>query len=233
MKHAFTSCLVACCLSAACSAQTEHVVSILGTGNMTTPSCGEFTDHTVIRQTNRGAAGIATTYEVWRRANGLAVNVSYTPSDSSLWSLAGKRLDTWHLDRYKMDILYERRFRGIKAFYPYAGAGAFVAVTWGGDAPAHSGVNATGFDAFPGAVIPLGVNTRITSRLSFKSGLMVDLGKASTYGDQTYRSSRNYMFEPQIGLTWRLVIGKPTNRGWPVVPSASLHVGATEHLPIA
>ncbi len=103
-----------------------------------------------------------------------------------------------------MDFLCERRFRWTKAIHLYVGAGAFIVVFWGGDAPAHTGVNASGFDALRGETATGGITTRLTPRLSLKSGLMVDFGKASTYSDQTYRSSRNFMFEPQIGLTWRL-----------------------------
>jgi hypothetical protein len=34
--------------------------------------------------------------------------------------------------------------------------------------------------------------------------MLIDIGKASTYSDQTYKSSQNLMFEPQLGFTFNL-----------------------------
>ncbi len=112
--------------------------------------------------------------------------------------------DTWKLQRYKSDFLYEHRFFAGRMFEPHAGIGGFLMILWGGKAPAHTGVNASGWDSLAGLAIPAGLITRLNSRVSLRTGLLVDVGKASTYGDTTYRSSRNLMFEPRIGISFRV-----------------------------
>jgi hypothetical protein len=186
----------------------EHDIALLAMGNITSASLGEFNNAAVIRQSNRNSAGVGAGYEIWKRGNGFVAEYSFTPTDSKLFNLTPAFKDTkagqWPLDRNKVDFMYEHRFRARHTFQPYLGGGAFIVLLWGGNAPAHSNVNATGFDAWGGEVTTAGITTHLTSELSLKTGLLVDIGKASTYGDTTYQASQNLMFEPQLGLVWRI-----------------------------
>ena len=194
------------------SNETEHFVSIYATGNYTTTSQGTFVDGRSVLQSDKAVLGAAEYFESWRRDNGLVVGGSYTRTESELMALNHVTTDRWDLQRYKFDALYERRFFTSRSLQPHLGVGGFLAVLWGGSAPAHSGVNASGWDSLVGVVIPAGVSARLNSRLSLTAGLLVDVGKASTYGDTRYRSSRNLMYEPQIGLSFRT--GRAAGREW-------------------
>jgi hypothetical protein len=191
-------------LLAAAQSKTEHDMSVYVISNYTTASMGVFTDHTVIRQSNGASIGGAGYFEVWKHNNGFIIGGSFTPTDSFLFYSNPNFIDKWGLRRYKTDALYERRFHTTKKFQPYLGLGGFIIILWGGYAPAHGNTNTSGLDHLEGLIVPVGITTRLNSRVSFKSGLFVDIGKASTYGDTTYKSSLNVMFEPQVGLSFRL-----------------------------
>jgi hypothetical protein len=186
-----------------CAAQSEHDLSTLATGNFTTSSLGEFNNETVIRQSSRNSAGVAAGYEYWRHGNGYIVEFSYTPTDSRLWALDNSMLLQWPIQRYKIDYLYNRRFRLTKDFNPYLGIGGSQVVLWGGSAPGNHGAY-SGWDTWGVLVAAGGAKLRVSPRISFKIGLLVDVGKASTYGDRTYQASQNLMFEPQVGVVWTL-----------------------------
>lgn len=190
--------------SVAAQTKTERDLSIYAIGNYTSPSLGESNNNDEIWQSNKAVVGAAAYFENWRRNNGLILGGSYTNTNSQLMDLGFTVFDTWTLQRYKADALYEHRFRSGRAFQPYLGLGGFLIILWGGDAPAHSNVNASGWDALAGLIVPVGLTTRLNSRVSLKTGLFVDIGRASTYGDPTYKSSHNLMYEPQIGLSFRL-----------------------------
>lgn len=204
--------------STANAQKVEHDITVVGMGNITPKSIGEFTYtcdndgdveaveyicHSVIWQTNKTTAGIGGYFESWKNNNGLVFGGSFTKTTSILKNLNFRTEDVWGLDRYKFDVMYEHRF-GTHRIQPYTGVGAYGVVLWGGPAPAHTNVNHSGFDGLVGLVTPFGINTTLNPRVSFKTGLLVDFGKASTYGDQTYQSSRNVMYEPQAGFTFKL-----------------------------
>lgn len=189
---------------AAAQSKTEHNISIYAIGNFTTPSLGESNNNNVIWQSNKAALGVAAYFESWKQNNGLILGGSYTNTSSELMSLSRAILDTWALQRYKIDAVYEHRFSRGKTFQPYSGVGGYLIVLWGGDAPPNSGANASGWDSLVGMIIPVGVTTRLNSKVSLKTGLFVDIGRATTYGDPTYTSSHNLMYEPQIGLSFRV-----------------------------
>jgi hypothetical protein len=179
---------------------TEHDISAYAIGNYTTPSLGVFYGNTVVWQSNRAVMGAAVYFESWKHNNGLILGGSYTKPDSQVSSVS------WTLRRYELDALYERRFRGGKTFQPYLGLGGFFIILWGGYAPpdGKNNVIASGLDSLGGMIAAAGIAARLSSRVSLKTGLFVDIGKASTYGDPTYESSQNLMYEPQIGLSFRL-----------------------------
>lgn len=187
---------------------TEQDIALMAMGNYTTPSLGEFSNVTVIRQSNRTSAGGSVGYELWRRGNGFVTDYSFTPTDSKLFGLAPgfkfSKEGQWNLQRHKVDLMYEHRFRAKCKFQPYLGVGGFVIVLWGGYAPHGWPVPASGWDGWGGEVTTAGITTHLSPRLALKTGLLVDIGKASTYGDTTYQASQNLMFEPQIGLVWKL-----------------------------
>jgi hypothetical protein len=177
----------------------EHDISVYAIGNFTTPSLGvESNDRSVIWQSNKAVMGAAGYFESWKHNNGLILGGSYTKTDSQI------NTDRWTLQRYKADAVYEHRFRSGKTFQPYLGVGGFLIILWGGYAPAHSNVNASGWDCLGGVIAPVGITTRLSSRVSLKMGLFVDIGKASSYGDPNYTPSQNLMYEPQIGLSFKL-----------------------------
>jgi hypothetical protein len=186
----------------------EHDVAVVSMGNITTASLGEenrTSNPSVIWQGNAGAAGVGVYSENWRHNNGLILGGSFTKTDSKLFDETRQVLfDYWSLDRYTLDAIYEHRFRAAKTFEPYLGLGGFLAVLWGGVAPAHSNVNHTGLDAWGGLVAPAGMSMRVSPRVALRAGLLVDVGKASTYGDIHYTASQNLMFEPQFGVVCRL-----------------------------
>jgi len=206
MRSAITLLLLIACGLACQAQQIQQILVFMAMGNVTTPSLGEFNSDGVIRQSNRNSAGAAAAWELWKRGNGFVVEYSFTPTDAKLFALDPAFKDTkvgqWPLDRNKFDFLYEHRFRGKERVHPYLGLGGFVVVLWGGSAPAHSNVNASGLDAWGGEVTTTGITTQLTSRLALRTGLLVDIGKACTYGDVTYKASQNLMFEPQLGLAW-------------------------------
>jgi hypothetical protein len=183
---------------AAAQSATEHAISLYAIGNYTTPSTGKSNDNAVFLQSNKFVMGAAGYFESWKRNNGLVLGGSYTKPDSLL------NTDTWTLQRYKLDALYERRFRSGRTIQPYLGLGGFLIILWGGYAPAHSGANASGLDSLGGVIVPCGLTTRLSSRAALKIGLFIDFGKASTYGDGNYKSTLNRMYEPQIGLSFKL-----------------------------
>lgn len=192
--------------------KVEHSVSIYAIGNYTSVSRGEFTSGRSILQTDKAAVGTAGYFASWRGSNGLIAGGSYTNTESRLMNLSGVLIDFWKLQRYKADLFYEHRFFMGRRFQPHLGFGGFLIVLWGGDAPAHSNVNRTGWDSLRGLVVPAGVTTRVNERVSLKTGVLVDFGRASTYSDQTYKSSRNLMYEPQIGVSFR--VGRSRGREW-------------------
>jgi hypothetical protein len=184
--------------------RTEHTVSVYAIGSYTSVSPGKFNNGSSILQSNKAVLGAAAYLATWKRSNGLIVGESYTNTQAELMNLHRVIDDTWKLQRFKTDLVYEHRFFTGRTFEPHLGVGGFLMILWGGNAPAHSGVNASGWDSLTGLIVPLGMTTRLNSRVSLKTGLFVDIGKASTYGDTTYRASRNIMYEPQIGLSFRV-----------------------------
>ena len=190
------------------SNRVEHTISVYTIGSFTSISSGKFNDSRSILQSNKAVLGAAAYFASWKGSNGLVVGESYTNSEAQLMNLDHAISDTWKLQRFKTDVVYEHRFFAGRRFQPQLGVGGFLMILWGGDAPAHSGVNASGWDSLTGVIAPVGMTTRLNSRVSLKTGLFVDLGKASTYGDTTYKASRNIMYEPQIGLSFR--VGKRT-----------------------
>lgn len=201
--------LVLVASSVMCSAQNarvpiEHDISVVGMGNITTPSLGVFSNYGVIWQGNQSSAGIGAYSENWKRNNGLVAGGSYTRTNSTLYNLQMHPEGSWALDRYKLDVVYEHRFRVTKVLQPYLGLGTYGVILWGGPAPAHSGVNHSGLDGWAGLIVPGGVNFVLSRRMYLKAGLFVDIGKASTYGDTTYTSSQTIMYEPQLGLIFKL-----------------------------
>lgn len=202
----FVLCSYSACLSGQrpfYSNRAEHTVSLYAIGSYTSVSPGRFNSGNEILQSNKAVMGSAAYFESWKRGNGLIVGGSYTKTEAQLIDLHRVIFDTWKLQRYKTDAVYEHRFFSGRMFQPHVGLGGFLMVLWGGNAPAHTGVNRSGWDSLTGLVVPVGLTTRLNSRVSLKTGLFVDIGKASTYGDQTYTASRNFMYEPQIGLSFR------------------------------
>jgi hypothetical protein len=179
-----------------CRAQSQYDLSTLATANFTTSSLGEFNDEGVIRQSSRNSAGAAAGFEYWNRGNGFLAEGSYTPTGGRLQALDNSILITWPIQRYKLDAIYEHRFRWSKVFDPYLGIGGSQVVLWGG--------KVTGWDTWGVLVAAGGAKLRVNPRISLKAGLLVDVGKASTYGDKTYQASQNLMFEPQVGVVWTL-----------------------------
>ena len=184
-------------------AQNVDIIA-LGSGVITTPSLGVFTNGTTIRQWNEGSAGPAVGVDLWKRNNGLSITSSYSKTNSELLSTSGKLLDTWPLDRYEESVILQHRYFPSRRISPYMGMGAFGIILWGGPAPAHSNVNATGFDGWVGFQATGGMNIKLAGPIFLRTALRADFGNASTYGDVTYRSSQNLMLEPQAGLVWRV-----------------------------
>jgi hypothetical protein len=197
--------LLSCSLA---SAQVQQSITIFATGNYTTPSLGEFNNSAVIEQSNRTSAGAGAAYELRRHGNGIVADYSFTPTGSDLAALnpafKSTKIGHWPLDRNKLDAMYEHRFRAKSSVHPYLGLGGFLVILWGGNAPAHSNVNATGWDAWGGEVTTGGFIFDLSPRFSFRTGALLDVGRATTYGDTTYRASQNLMIEPQVGITWML-----------------------------
>jgi hypothetical protein len=186
-------------------AVAEKDVAVLGVGNVATQSSGKFDCGMTARQGNKASAGAASYLEMWRANNGIVVGGSYTRTDSELRLPSGPvRFDSWILQRYKLDALFEHRFLRGRRVNPYVGAGGFMTVLWGGNAPAHSGVNCSGWDVLGGWSVPAGATIHLSRQLQLRTGVLVGAGKASTYGDQTYTSSRTFMFEPELGLVFGL-----------------------------
>lgn len=184
-----------------CAAQSEYDLSTLASANFTTSSLGEFNNMTVIRQSSRNSVGVAGGFEYWKRGNGFIGEFSWTPtSGARLYSLSKTLLVEWPIQRYKIDYLYNHRFLAKKTFQPYLGVGGSQVVLWGGSC----GQNCSGWDSWGVLVVSGGAKIRMTPRTSLKGGLLIDVGKASTYGDKSYQSSQNLMFEPQLGVVWTL-----------------------------
>lgn len=182
----------------------ERDIMAYGIADYTSRSLGFDTNQTSDWQTEKFGFGGGGDWEVWKHNNGLVVGGSFTRSAAELYARPGNNLQyTWNLYRYKANALYEHRFSSTKAFSPYAGIGGFMIVLWGGNAPAHSGANASGWDVLGGVATSFGIVSRLSSRLSLKTGTLVDSGKASTYGDPTYTASRDLRVEPQVGLVFR------------------------------
>lgn len=186
-----------------CLGQKQRDLTIYGVGNYTAPSLGVSTSHLTIWQTDTFGVGGGAQFEAWKYGNGLVVGADFTQSHSRLLDLNQNLLTTWKLQRYKADLLYEHRFH-FAATQPYLGIGGFMTVLWGGNAPAHSNVNASGFDVLGGIAVPAGIYERLSPRLSLKVGAVVDFGKASTYGDTAYTASQNLSIEPRAGIEIRL-----------------------------
>lgn len=183
----------------------ERDITAYGIADYTSRSLGFDTNQTSDWQTEKFGFGGGGDWEVWRHNNGLVLGGSFTRSAAELYARPDNLLMcTWKLQRYKANALYEHRFSSTRAFSPYVGIGGFMIVLWGGNAPAHSGANASGWDVLGGIVVPLGAAVPISPRVSIKTGALVDFGKASTYGDPTYTASRDLRVEPQVGLVFML-----------------------------
>ncbi len=197
IKHVILSFL----LSVSCFAQTRYTA--ITSGSFTTTSRGEYPAlHANLREGNSTAFGQAGYFERWRGHYGLLLGESFIRTDAEL-STEKKLIEHWPLQRYKFDALYVRSF-DVRRVQPYAGAGAFMLITWGGSAPAHSHCIASGLDAGWGWAIPAGVSVPLTPRVMLRAGALADFGKASTYGDEAFRPGHYLMLEPQLGVSFKV-----------------------------
>jgi hypothetical protein len=190
-----------------CRAQSErNQLAVFTVADFTKPSPGEFVSGwnagTHIVQTNRAGIGQSLEYRRWLwGSNGGSLVYTRTPTDSKL-SLPGNAFDIWPITRSEFDLLFTRQLTHLasRRFSPYgqAGAGAIVL---------NGGKTESGLDRQFAYVAGAGADFKMPWRARLRIGFTTDFLKASTYSDQTYRSSWTAMVSPRIGFV--LPIGRP------------------------
>jgi opacity protein-like surface antigen len=199
-------------IASQCLSQSRDIV-VMGIGNLTKSSVGVFENQNGIQQTMKGSAGIGLGYEQWWNNNGVSIVGAWTPTNSKLSAITGTpgrngtntvgaTLVIWPITRYEIGVVYQHKFLSDQKLSPYAGIGGVGKILWGGKCSATV-TSCSGLDGQYGATIGGGISYQLTKKVDAKIGSRIDLVKASTFGDGTYRSSLTIEFEPQIGIVYK------------------------------
>lgn len=181
-------------------------MAVFTVADFTKSSPGEFVSGwnagTHIVQASRAGVGQSLEYRrlLWGNNSGSFV-YTRTPTDSKL-ILPGNSFDIWPITRSELDLLFTRPLKrpASHGFSPYVSAGAGAIVLNGGKSE-------SGLDRQFAFVLGAGQDVAVASRFRLRIGFTADILKASTYSDQTYRSSWTAMAVPRIGLV--MPIGRP------------------------
>jgi hypothetical protein len=191
-----------------CAQSGKSEVAAFAIADFTRQSPGEFVSGwnagTKIVQSSRAGIGQSLEYRrsLWGN-NSAGLSYARTPTDSKL-ILPQNSYDIWPITRNEFDLLYTRRLkplgRGWLSPYGAAGAGAILL----------NGKSESGLDRQFAYVVGGGGDIKIPYRLRLRIGMTMDILKASTYSDTTYRSSWTTIVEPRIGFV--VPLGMPAER---------------------
>lgn len=187
------------------TAGEEQTVVEYATVAITKPSNGHFNGGLHIRQTNGTGWGEAAEYRIrLRGANYGGLLFSHTPTNSTLY-LPGQPPFSWPMRRFEFDLLWTHQFAPVRTLrtVPWVTGGV-------GAIALNGGSNFSGWNAQEPLVAGAGGDVRLSRRITLRVGFTMDALKASTYSDQTYRSTGTVMVEPRIGFVWGL--GSPRSR---------------------
>lgn len=176
-------------------AQSQLAFPIAGV--FTGCSRGKFSSGAVITQCSKAAAGAGIEYRHWWRNQGAAISYMRSPTSSKLID-SPPHFFEWGIDRTEIDLMFLHRFSAPSGWRiaPYVRAGVAAIALDGG--------KWSGLDRQCAAVFGASAHIRLSSRFSLEAGANYDSLYASTYGDQHYRSSLTYMWEPTLALVMTL-----------------------------
>jgi len=176
----------------------ENNIAVLGISQITRDSTG-YGYGFFQRQTSATAFGPSIEYRLWWRSNGISASYSAVASNANFICSAGETPSA--LKRHEFTVAYIHRWnRGNRAPYAKIGGGGFI--TNGGWFRGALPGERLGIDGRGLLTAEIGVDVKLRSRLSFRSGMAVDWFRAPDFSDVKYHAARTVMLEPKMGFVW-------------------------------
>jgi hypothetical protein len=185
-------------------ARSSQTLAVYVVGAITRPSSGQFSNGEKITQTNGTGWGRSAEYRTRIRGRNYGgILFSDTPTNSTLY-FSGLKPFTWPIRRYEFDLLLTHEFAPVlHRMVPYVTSGV-------GAIALNGGSTESGWDRQAALVVGGGGDLQLSRAIILRAGFTVDGLKASTYSDQTYRSTPTIMVAPRIGLVWNF--GLPSSQ---------------------
>jgi hypothetical protein len=179
-------------------ALAQNNIAVLGISQMTRDSTGYGYGY-FQRQTSATAFGPSIEYRYWWRSNGFSASYSAVASNANFITSVGETPAA--LKRHEFIVAYVHRWnRGNRTPYVKIGGGGFI--TNGGWFPGALAGERLGIDGQGLLTAEIGVDVKLSSRLSFRSGLAADWFRAPDFSDAAYHAGRTAMLEPKVGFVW-------------------------------
>jgi len=188
------------------AANSNQTLATYISGSITKPSSSQFNSLSFKSwQTNGTGWGKSAEYRMKIRGRNYGgILFSDTPTNSTLY-VPGQEPLTWPIRRFEFDVLWTHEFAPVhRRVVPYVTSGAGAIALNGGSTGTHSG-----WDRQAALVGGAGSDVRLSRLITLRAGFTMDLFKASTYSDRSYRSTGTIMVEPRIGLVWGFELPHP------------------------